>query len=103
MVQRFDPNLLDPDDPFEIDDQIAHLAKHETFAADDVYDVFYSDPLYYPAKGPADWLMVAEVPGGDILVVPLAASEETWKKARPIGVYRASQSLTLQYLADRSK
>ncbi|HEX4868621.1 MAG TPA: hypothetical protein VFV32_13505 [Acidimicrobiales bacterium] len=43
---------------------------------DDLYDAWAFDaPLFYPAAdgGPADWLMVAEVPG-DLLVAPLAAS-----------------------------
>ena len=74
MRERFDLEALDPDDPFELDDgNIAHLAKHAPFAADDALDAWvFGDPLFYPAAedGPADWLMVARVPGA-IVVVPL--------------------------------
>jgi hypothetical protein len=31
--QRFDPDLLDEEDPFEIDAQAAHLFKHPQLAA----------------------------------------------------------------------
>ena len=87
-----------------MDIQLAHLFKHETFGLDDAYDVFASDPVFFEpaADGPADWLMVAEVPGSDVLVVPLAPPR--WSgagKARPIGVYRASETLKQQYLAER--
>ncbi len=63
-------DLLDPDDPFEVDTQLPHLFKHEVFGLEDVYDVWWDNPLFYEAVPPADWLMVGEVPGG-LLVVPL--------------------------------
>lgn len=104
MEERFDPELLDPEEPFEIDWPTPHLFKHETLGIDDALDVFACDPVFYPARpdGGADWLMVAEVPGGDVLVVPLAKSrhgDDT--KARPLGVYRAGERLKTRYLADR--
>ena len=102
--RRFDPDLLDGDDPFEVDVQLAHLFKHETFGLDDAYDVFASDPLFFEAADDraADWLMVAEVPGGDVLVVPLAPPRRgDARKARPIGVYRASEWLKQQYFDER--
>jgi hypothetical protein len=70
---RLDYELLDDQDPFELDSKNRpHLFSHDTFSEDDLFDVWSSDPLFFPAKdeGAADWLMVAEVPGGDILLVP---------------------------------
>ncbi len=87
-----------------MDTQLAHLYKHETFGLEDAYDVFASDPVFFPAtaEAPADWLMVAEIPGGDILVVPLAPSRHgDVHKARPIGVYRAGELLAQHYLDER--
>ena len=55
--ELLDIDLLDGDDPFEIDNQAAHLIKHAPFGIDDVYDVWESDPLFYPAIPPAHWLM----------------------------------------------
>jgi hypothetical protein len=40
----------------------------------DIEDVWASDPLFYPAKPPAHWLMCGEV-SGRVLVVPLAPSQ----------------------------
>ncbi len=61
--ERFDLDLLDEEDPFEIDTQAAHLFKHPHIGIDDIDDVWASDPLFYPAKPPAHWLMCAEVRG----------------------------------------
>jgi len=71
VAERFDLDLLDDTDPFEIDDQAAHLFKHVPLGIDEIYEVWESDPLFYPAIPPAHWLMVAEV-AGHVLVVPLA-------------------------------
>lgn len=71
--ERFDPDLLDEQDPFEIDAQAAHLCKHPHLRIADIEDVWSSDPLFYPAKPPEHWLMCAEV-SGRVLVVPLAPS-----------------------------
>src|SRR3989442_1546749 len=98
---RFDYELLDDEDPFEVDTQIGHLFKHEKLGLDDVYDVWADDPLFYPAShGPAHWLLIGEVPGGEVLTVPLCPGE-THNKARPIGVYRASRRDGEQYRQDR--
>ena len=43
--ERFDPGLLDEEDPFEIDVQAAHLFKHPHLGIDDIDDVWASDPL----------------------------------------------------------
>jgi hypothetical protein len=51
--QRLDLDLLDEEDPFEVDTQAAHLFKHPYLGIDDVDDVWGSDPLFYPAKPPA--------------------------------------------------
>jgi hypothetical protein len=74
--ERLDPDLLDPENPFEIDDgNRVHLVKHlpdddqgKPVAAgpEDVLDAYlYGDPVFYPAgeSGAADWLMVGMVPG----------------------------------------
>jgi hypothetical protein len=69
--ERFDLSMLDEEDPFEIDTQAAHLFKHPHLGIDDIDDAWASDPLFYPARPPAHWLMCAEV-GGRVLMVPLA-------------------------------
>lgn len=100
MADRFDPDLLD-EDPFEVDAQVAHLFQHPNLGVQDVYDVWVSDPLFYPARPPAHWLMVAEV-GGRVVVVPLApARDGTPSRCRPIGCYEAAPGLTAQYRRDR--
>ena len=82
MNELFDLDQLD-DDPFEIDTQAAHLFKHDSLGIEDIYDVWLSDPLFYPATPPAHWLMVAEV-AGRVLMVPLAPTA-THNRCRPIG------------------
>jgi|SRR5690625_4697949 len=100
-VERFSVDELDDDWPFEVDSQVAHLFKHPHLGLDDIADAWASDPLFYPAKPPADWLMVAEV-SGKVLVVPLAPSTSgNPNKCRPIGCYVASVQLTNRYLEDR--
>jgi hypothetical protein len=97
--------LLDDEDPFELDEgNRPHLVSHEIFSEDDLYDVWTSDPLFFPARpqGDADWLMVAEVPGGDVLLVPLAKPKSGLAtKARPIGIYKAGKRLKQRYLEER--
>ena len=97
----FDVDLLDPDQPFEIDRQAAHLFKHPYLGLDDVLDVWNADPLFYPARPPAHWLMIAEV-HGQVLVVPLAPSRTgNAQHCRPIGCYVASVDLADHYREDR--
>ncbi len=99
--QLFDVDALDDDDAFEIDDQAAHLFKHVRFGIDDIREVWESEPLFYPAKPPAEWLMVAEV-AGSVLVVPLAKPDSgDAKRCRPIGCYQAAKQLADQYRKDR--
>ena len=99
--ELFDLDLLDEEDPFEIDAQAAHLFKHPRLGIDDIHDVWASDPIFYPAKPPAHWLMVAEV-DGTVLVVPLApARDGNPTQCRPIGCYQASNHLADQYRRDR--
>ncbi len=101
MADRLELDVLDEDDPFEIDEQAAHLFKHAGLGIDDIYDVWRSDPLFYPAKPPAHWLMVSEV-GERVLVVPLAPTDSSdTTKCRPIGCYDAAELLARRYREDR--
>ncbi|MGH9074756.1 MAG: hypothetical protein ACRDZQ_11660 [Acidimicrobiales bacterium] len=98
---RFDLDQLDKDEPFEIDHQAAHLFKHPGLGIADVYEVWESDPLFYPALPPAHWLMCAEV-ASQVLVIPLAPpADGDPRRARPIGCYLASHHLATQYRKDR--
>jgi len=84
--------VLDEGDPFEIDVQAAHLFKHPHLGVDDVLEIWTSSALFYPAKPPAHWLMVAEA-HGRVLVVPIAPSRSgDQTKCRPIGCYDASRA-----------
>lgn len=101
MAERFDLDELDDDDPFEIDRQTAHMFKHAALGIEDVHEVWQSDPLFYPAKPPAHWLMVSDV-AGRVLVVPLAPSDrDDPTKCRPIGCYVASAQLAARYREDQ--
>ena len=101
VSEPIDLDLLDEEDPFEIDGQVAHLFKHPRLGVEDIHEVWKSDPLFYPAKPPADWLMVAEVAGA-VLVVPLAPPDsEDPTKCRPIGCYIAAKYLVTRYREDR--
>lgn len=98
--ERFDPQLLDDEDPFEIDDQLAHLFKHEALGVADIYEAWEQSPLFYPAVQPAHWLLVAEL-GGRVLVVPLAPPRSgDVRKCRPIGCYEVTGQLADQYRED---
>lgn len=79
---RFNVDLLDPDDPLEIDDGnrpylVKHLPMDDTgrpvaVGPEDILDAYIcGDPLFYAARetGPADWLMLGSVPG-IVLCVP---------------------------------
>ncbi|MGI8610587.1 MAG: hypothetical protein ACR2MY_15415 [Candidatus Dormibacteria bacterium] len=114
MRDRFDTGFLDPESPFEIDeDNQPHLYKHveeiETarwvaVGIEELYDIYVTDtPLFYPARedGPADWLMVGEVPSL-ILAVPLAPPRSgDVTQCRPIGIYSAPSLLRKRYLEER--
>jgi hypothetical protein len=84
---------LDALDPFEIDEQAAHLFKHDDLGIEDVYDIWRSRPGFYPAKQPADWIKVA-ILDGRTLAVPLAPPRSgDPAKCRPIGCCPAPRSL----------
>ena len=96
-------DVLDEQDPFEVDAQAEHLFKHPHLGLDDVHDVWVNDPLFYPAKPPAHYLMVAEV-AGTVLIVPIAPSRSgDPTKCRPIGCYEASSGLAATYRRDRDE
>ncbi|WP_197687692.1 MULTISPECIES: hypothetical protein [unclassified Nocardioides] len=100
-MDSLDLDLLS-EEPFEVDAQAAHLFKHPHLGLKDVYDVWTSDPLFYPARPPAHWLMVAEVVGR-VLVVPIAPSRNgDPTRCRPIGCYEASVELARTYRGDRN-
>ena len=113
MRERFKFDLLDSDDPFEIDDENRpHLYKHVEgddgrwigVGIDDLLDLWSSiatEFLEAKAVGPADWLMIGMVPGM-ILVVPLAPSRSGQPtQCRPIGIYSPSRDLRNTYLKGR--
>ncbi|WGH92680.1 hypothetical protein QDX21_10295 [Auritidibacter ignavus] len=98
---RFDIEQLEEHWPFEIDRQASHLFKHPYLGIEGIHDVWTSDPLFYPAKPPAHWLMVAEV-AGQVLTVPLARSNTgDPTRCRPIGCYIAANHLVRRYREDR--
>ena len=100
-MERFDVDDLDEDWPFEIDRQASHLFKHPGLGLDDISDVWTSQPLFYPDRPPAHWLMVAEV-SGRVLTVPLApANSGDRRRCRPIGCYVAADHLARRYREDR--
>ena len=94
-------DLLDPDDPFEVNGfPTCSNTKYLDWRTCMTFGgTTPCSTRLLPA--PADWLMVGEVPGG-LLVVPLMkpnSGDET--KVRPIGVYRAPAWLDSQYRDDR--
>jgi hypothetical protein len=102
--ERFDPSLLDPNDPFEVDDRNRpHLAKHAPFTEETLFDA-WANPgvIFVPAADDlaADWLMLADV-GGAIVQVPLAPSSDE-SRCRPIGVYAATAALVARYRQENS-
>ena len=108
---RFDLDLLDPEDPFEIDGgNRPHLAKHlpdddhgrpVPVGPEDVLDAYlYGDPDYYEPdeSGQADWLMIGMVPGL-VISVPIAPPNSgDARYCRPIGVYKPSVADRNRYL-----
>jgi hypothetical protein len=96
--------LLDDEDPFEIDEAnrpICSLMRPSAMMTLTMYGRAIRCSSRQGLRG-ADWLMVAEVPGGDVLVVPLAKPNSGQvTKARPIGIYRAAERLKQRYLEER--
>ncbi len=65
------------------------------------YEIWNSDPLFYPAIPPAHWLMIAEI-AGEVVMVPLAPSGRGDPSRRwPIGCYVAAKHLADQDKEDR--
>jgi hypothetical protein len=109
--ERLDPDLLDPENPFEIDDgNRVHLIKHlpeddqgrpVAVGPEDVLDAYiYGDPIFYKADedGAADWLMVGMVPGL-VICVPIAPPNNgDARRCRPIGIYKPSVEDRNRYL-----
>src|SRR5260370_34754281 len=108
---RFDYNLLDLVDPFEIDDRNRpHLHKHLprddtgryiSIGVDDIYVGYWDgDPSYYEADEAksADWLMLAQIPGLVICVALAAPHSGVWRKCRPIGLDKAHADDRRKYL-----
>lgn len=48
-VVLLDLDLLDEEDPFEIEGQAAHLFKHALLGITDICEMWVSAPLFYPA------------------------------------------------------
>jgi len=114
--ERFDVGFLDPVEPFELDPgNRPHLFKHVeavgshwiAFGEEDLRDVYLSDRTqFYPAseEGDAHWLMVGEIPGGPVLVIPLAPPNSgDVTQCRPIGIYSADRDLRATYLQDAER
>jgi len=101
--RKLDVDLLDPENPFEIDDgNRPHLYKHlpeddkgrpVAVGTEDVLDAYiYGDAAFYEADpaGSADWLMIGEVPGL-VICVPIAPPKSgDVRFCRPIGIYKPS-------------
>jgi len=99
-LPRFDTSLLDPVDPFELDDgNVPHLAKHEGCDSELLYSMWASDCRFLPAAhGPADWFLVADL-GGEVYFAPVMPSSYSGhRKCRPIGLRRAPQMIIDSYL-----
>jgi hypothetical protein len=114
MRVRFEVNLLDPEEPFEVDDMNRpHLFKHlpseggryVSVGPEDILDLYhYGDPLYFEGyeEGEADWLMIGIVPGL-MLLVPLAPPNSGHpSRCRPIGLYSPSREQRQRYLEEVS-
>ena len=108
MDSRIDIDLLDPEDPFEIDaTNLPHLYKHSftqdgralRLGVDEMLDYFgLGAVLYFPAERlPAHWIMTFEVEGV-VVAVPLAPPRShNPEKCRPIGIYPAPADLRADY------
>jgi hypothetical protein len=108
---RFDIDLLDSENPFEIDEgNRPHLHKHlpeddrgrpVLVGPSDILDVYLDgDPSYFEgsAAGAADWLMVGMVPGLVICVPLTPPNSGDVRYCRPIGIYKPSGADKRRYL-----
>jgi hypothetical protein len=109
MRDRFEIDLLDPDDPFEINGgNRPHLFKHlpavsgryVAVGIEEILDVYlFGDPMYEPGheEGKADWIMIGESPGV-VLKIPLAPpNEPDPSRCRPIGLDGATDEETRRH------
>ena len=74
------------------------------YGPDDALDVYHDDPECYEdeSNGAGDWLLVGEVPGGEILTVPVTQSYYSGlSKVRPITVFAAPAFLAERYVQDK--
>ena len=98
-------SLLDPEDPFEWDhENEPHLVGEPGMDREDVGDVWTDDPEFYEddSEGSADWLMVGQVPGDAILVVPIAQAQYSgYAKVRPITIFIAPPHVADRYRQDK--
>lgn len=106
----FDPDGLDPEDPFELDEgNRPKLCKRFPYSEADLLDI-HDGAIFYPTgegeeatggRRRAQWLMVGQPPGEPPLVVPLAAPNSgDPTKARPVSIYLATGQLLNEYLSD---
>lgn len=99
--ERFDVDRLDEEDPFEIDDQAAHLFNIRIWESGTSTTCGPVTRCSIRPSPPAHWLMCAEV-SGRVLVVPLAPSRSrNPRRCRPIGCYEAAPALGSQCRRDR--
>jgi hypothetical protein len=109
--ERFDVDLLDSENPFEIDGGNGpHLNKHlpdddhgrpVAVGPMDILDVYLNgDPTFYEASeaGPADWLMIGMVPGLTVCIPLAPPNSGDGRFCRPIGIYEASDEVKDRYL-----
>ena len=105
---RFDPELINWDDPFEVDEgNDPHLSAHDPYGSGDLNDILMNEPALFPAQvelGDADWILVGKPPGEPPLAVPLApANSGDPRRTRPIGIFPASGGLLDKYQSDEGR
>jgi hypothetical protein len=98
-------SFLDLEDPFEIDlGNLPHLMADPELGLDDALDVLLFDaPVFYEddSAGSAEWLLVGEIPGGEVIVVPIARSNHSGlSKVRPITILYAPNHVIRRYRED---
>jgi len=88
MEDTFDPDLLDDDDPFEIDEgNLPHLVGHG-FGLTDLWELWEGTPYWSEdEQHPGRLKLHGPIPG-DYLVVPCAASSSgDVHRCRPITIF----------------
>jgi hypothetical protein len=100
--------LLDPEEPFEWDPRnTPHAAAHVLLGPDDALDAYLlGEPEFFDddGEGDATWLMVGEIPGTGLIVVPLVESEYSgYSKVRPLGVFEAPLHIIERYYQEKGR